>query len=78
METPSLEEKIPLSISPKNVPLVTSALNSEIDHLKKIQKACIKKKQFQAANDLAPGIALLEKMVQFLKSPRPVTLPLIK
>ena len=75
MENTPIEEKIILNISPKNVPFVISALESEAEHLKKIQKSCIKKKQFQAANDLAPNITLLEKMVQFLKPYKPIPLP---
>jgi hypothetical protein len=76
METPSNEEKIELKISLRNVPYVVSALESEIEHLKKIQKACIKKKQFQAANDLLPGIMLLEKLAKYLKPMKPTPLPL--
>ena len=75
MEPTLTEKKIVLEISPKNIPFVISALESEAEHLKKIQKSCIKKKQFQAANDLAPNITLLEKMVQFLKPYKPVPLP---
>ncbi|MEO5646498.1 MAG: hypothetical protein ABIO57_01875 [Candidatus Paceibacterota bacterium] len=78
MEITPIEEKIPLNISPKNVPFVTSALESEIEHLKKIQKACIKKKQLQAANDLLPGITLLENMVSALKPFKPTPLPFNK
>ncbi len=76
METPLTEEKIELKISPKNIPFVLSALESEVEHLKKIQKACVKKKQFQAANDLMPNILLLEKMARCLKPYKPATLPL--
>ena len=75
METLPTEEKIVLNISPRNVPIVTSALAAEIEHLKKIQKSCIKKKQFQAANDLDPSIKLLEKMITYLKPYKPVPLP---
>ena len=75
MVTPSIEEKIELKISPRNVPFVMSALESEIEHLKKIQKACVKKKQFQAANDLMPNITLLENMVKWLKPFKPTPLP---
>ena len=69
METPSIEEKIELKISPRNVPFVMSALESEIE------KACVKKKQFQAANDLMPNITLLENMVKWLKPFKPTPLP---
>lgn len=75
METPSTEQKIELKISPKNIPYVLSAFESEIDHLKKLQKACVKKKQFQAANDLMPNISLLENMAKFLKPYKPTPLP---
>jgi hypothetical protein len=75
METPPLDQKITLNISPRNIPFVISALESEAEHLKKIQKTCIKKKQFQAANDLVPGITLLEDMVKYLKPYKPVPLP---
>lgn len=75
MEKPSIEEKVTLSISPKNLPFVISALESEIEHLTKIKKACIKKKQFQAANDLMPNIILLENMVKHLKPFKPTPLP---
>ena len=75
METTPIEEKIILNISPRNVPFVISALESEAEHLKKIQKSCVKKKQFQAANDLVPGITLLENMVKYLKPYKPVPLP---
>lgn len=71
METPLTEEKITLTISPRNIPFITSALESEIEHLTKIKKACIKKKQFLAANDLVPGITLLENMVKYLKPFKP-------
>ncbi len=76
METPSTEEKIELKISPHNIPFILSALESEIEHLKKIQKACTKKKQYQAANDLLPGIMLLEKLAKHLKPLKPTPLPL--
>ncbi|MEI6316254.1 MAG: hypothetical protein WCO65_00830 [bacterium] len=76
METPSTEEKISLNISLKNIPYVLSALESEIEHLKKIQKVCVKKKQFQAANDLLPNIMLLERMAKTLKPLKPTPLPL--
>jgi hypothetical protein len=62
METSLTEEKIVLNISLKNVPFVISALESEAE-------------QFQAANDLAPGITLLENMVKYLKPYKPVPLP---
>ena len=75
METTPTEEKITLNISHKNIPFVMSALESEAEHLKKIQKSCIKKKQFQAANDLAPGITLLENMVKYIKPYKPLPLP---
>ena len=75
METPSNEEKIELKISLRNIPYVVSALESEIEHLKKIQKACVKKKQFQAANDLMPNIILLENMAKYLKPFKPTPLP---
>lgn len=75
MENTPIEEKITLNISPKNIPFVISALESEAEHLKKIQKSCVKKKQFQAANDLVPGITLLENMVKYLKPYKPVPLP---
>ena len=78
METPPIEEKIELKISPKNVPFVLSALESEAEHLKKIQKACVKKKQFQAANDLMPNILLLENMAKYLKPYKPTPLPFKK
>ena len=67
METLLIEEKVPLNISLKNIPFVISALESEIEHLKKIQKACVKKKQLHAANDLMTNIILLESMVKYLK-----------
>lgn len=35
METVSNEEKIELKISPRNIPYVISALEAEIEHLKK-------------------------------------------
>ncbi len=76
METQLNEEKITLNISLKNVPYVLSALESEIEHLNKIQKACVKKKQFQAANDLLPNIMLLDKMAKYLKPLKPTPLPL--
>lgn len=76
METPQNEEKIPLNLSFKNVPYVLSALESEIEHLNKIKKACIKKKQFQAAGDLVPNITLLENIVKHLKPLKPTPLPL--
>ena len=75
MEPTLTEKKIVLEISPKNIPFVISALESEAEHLKKIQKSCIKKKQFQAANDLVPGITLLENMVKYLKPYKPMPLP---
>ena len=75
METPSIEEKVSLNISPRNLPFVISALESEVEHLTKIKKACIKKKQFQAANDLLPNITLLESMVKYLKPFKPTPLP---
>jgi hypothetical protein len=75
METPSIEEKVELKISRRNVPFVLSALEGEIEHLKKIQKACVKKKQFQAANDLLPNIILLENMAKYLKPFKPTPLP---
>jgi hypothetical protein len=75
METPSIGEKIELKISPRNIPFVISALESEVEHLKKIQKACVKKKQFPAANDLQPNITLLEDMVKALKPFKPTPLP---
>lgn len=75
METHSTEEKVSLNISPRNLPFVISALESEVEHLKKIQKACVKKKQFQAANDLMPNITLLENMVKYLKPFKPTPLP---
>lgn len=75
MEPQSTEEKIELKISPRNIPFVLSALESEVEHLKKIQKACVKKKQFQAANDLMPNILLLEKMAKCLKPYKPSPLP---
>ena len=78
MQTPSIEEKVSLNISPKNLPYVISALESEIEHLTKIQKACVKKKQFQAANDLLPNIILLENMVKHLKPFKPTPLPFNK
>jgi len=53
-----------------------SALESEIENLKKIQKACIKKKQFRAADDLQPGITLLENMTRYLKPLRQLPLAL--
>ncbi len=76
METLLTEEKIELKISIKNIPFVMSALESEIEHLKKIQKACIKKKQFRAADDLQPGITLLENMTRYLKPLRQLPLAL--
>lgn len=76
METPLLDQKITLNISPRNIPFVISALESEAEHLKKIQKSCIKKKQFAAANDLVYGITLLEDMVKYLKPYKPVPLSL--
>lgn len=75
MGIPPTEEKISLNISQKNLPYVISALESEIEHLIKIQKACVKKKQFQAANDLLPNIMLLENMVKYLKPFKPTPLP---
>lgn len=75
MGIPPIEEKISLNISQKNLPFVISALESEIEHLTKIQKACVKKKQFQAANDLLPNIMLLENMVKYLKPFKPTPLP---
>ena len=78
METPSIEEKVSLNISPRNLPFVISALESEVEHLKKIQKACVKKKQFQAASDLMPNITLLESMVKYLKPFKPTPLPFTK
>jgi hypothetical protein len=75
METPLNEDKVALNISKKNIPFVLSALESEIEHLKKIQKACVKKKQFQAANDLMPNIILLENMAKYLKPFKPTPLP---
>ena len=75
METPLTEEKVELKISPRNVPFVLSALESEIKKKKKIQKACVKKKQFQAANDLLPNIILLENMAKYLKPFKPTPLP---
>lgn len=75
MTTPQIEEKITLNISARNLPFVISALESEIEHLNKIQKACVKKKQFQAANDLLPNIMLLENMVKYLKPFKPTPLP---
>ncbi len=75
METPPMEEKVTLTISHRNIPFVTSALESEIEHLKKIKKACVKKKQFLAANDLVPGITLLENIVNYLKPFKPTPLP---
>ncbi len=76
MEITPIGEKVTLNISHKNIPFVISALESEAEHLKKIQKSCIKKKQFQAANDLVYGITLLEDMVKYLKPYKPVPLPL--
>ena len=76
MDTSSTEEKVTLNISLKNVPYVLSALEAEVEHLQKIQRACVKKKQFQAANDLTPNIMLLEKMVKYLKPLKPTPLPL--
>lgn len=75
MQTPPIEEKVSLNISPRNLPYVISAFESEIEHLTKIKKACIKKKQFQAANDLIPNITLLENMVKHLKPFKPTPLP---
>lgn len=76
METTPIEGKVTLNISHRNIPFVISALESEAEHLKKIQKSCTKKKQFQAASDLTPGITLLEDMVKYLKPYKPVPLPL--
>lgn len=76
METTLTEERVLFNINPKNVPFVISALESEVEHLKKIQKTCIKKKQIKAANDLDPGIEPLEHMIKYLKTSKPVPWPL--
>jgi len=75
MET-STEEKINLEIKQKNVPLLISAINLKIKSLQKIQKACVKERQFAAANDLQYDITLLEELLKRLIPLKPVPLPL--
>lgn len=70
------EEKITLEIWQKNVPLLISAIDLKIKNLEKIQKTCIKEKQFPAANDLQPPILLLESLKKRLIPLRPVPLPM--
>lgn len=73
---PSSEEKISLEIKQKNVPLLLSAIELKIKSLEKIQKACIKERQFPAANDLQPPITLLQGLKKRLIHLKPVRLPL--
>ena len=75
MET-STEEKITLEMKQKNVPLLISAINLKIKSLQKIQKACVKERQFPAANDLQYDITLLEGLLKRLIPLKPVPLPM--
>ncbi len=72
----STEEKITLEMHKKNVPLLISAIELKIQSLEKIQKACIKERQFPAANDLQPPITLLQGLKKRLIPLKPVPLPL--
>ena len=72
----STEEKISLEIKLKNVPLLLSAIDLKIKNLEKIQKTCIKEKQFPAANDLQPPILLLQGLKKRLIPLKPVPLPM--
>jgi hypothetical protein len=75
MET-SNEEKISFEIKQRNVPLLISAIDLKIKNLEKIQKTCIKEKQFPAANDLQPPIMLLQALKKRLIPMKPVPLPM--
>jgi hypothetical protein len=70
------EEKINLDMKQKNVPLLISAIDLKIKNLQKIQKNCVKEKQFPAANDLQYDITLLEGLKKRLIPLKPVPLPL--
>ena len=76
MQNPPIEEKINLNIYPRNVPLLMSAIELKIKNLVKIQKTCIKEKQYPAANNLQPDINLLEELLKRLRPLKPVPLPL--
>ncbi len=73
---PSTEEKISLDIKKRNVPLLISAIELKIKSLEKIQKTCLKEKQFPAANDLQPPITLLRELLKRLIPLKPVPLPM--
>ena len=75
MET-STEEKISLDMKKKNVPLLLSAIDLKIKNLERLQKNCVKERQFPAANDLQHDITLLEGLKKRLIPLKPVPLPL--
>lgn len=75
MET-TTDEKISLDIKQKNVPLLISAIELKIKNLQKIQKNCVKERQFPAAHDLQYDITLLEGFKKRLIPLKPVPLPL--
>jgi hypothetical protein len=75
MET-SAEEKISLEMHKRNVPLLLSALDLKIKNLERLQKNCVKERQFPAANDLQHDITLLEGLKKRLIPLKPVPLPL--
>jgi len=75
METSS-EEKINLEMNKRNVPLLLSAIELKIKNLEKLQKNCVKERQFPAANDLQHDITLLQGLKKRLIPMKPVPLPL--
>jgi len=72
----SSEEKINLEMNKRNVPLLLSALELKIKNLEKLQKNCVKERQFPAANDLQHDITLLQGLKKRLIPMKPVPLPL--
>ena len=75
MET-SNEEKTTLEMHTRNVSLLMSALELKIKNLKKIQKNCVKERQFSAAHSVQYDINLLEGLLKRLIPLKPVPLPL--
>lgn len=74
MET-SAEEKISLDMHKRNVPLLLSAIELKIKNLEKLQKNCVKERQFPAANDLQHDIILLQGLKKRLIPMKPIPLP---